>query len=176
MHLCAHLSCKEKIKLCQTGIHHLSAKAPVVLSPTTANNTNPIYLHLKSGADPADISEFSPYVAVVMAEDDVASEWRSTISRWLVDTGCMYMIAWGKECALWDDIVDWCHMEKYDFGNYPENSFLITCWFSDYTLEEVFEFAKVHVEHPTVELTYTVLLHISNQNDEAIFLKKYADA
>jgi len=140
------------------------------------NKSNPIYLHLKPGAEPADISALSPYAAIVMIEDDVSPEWRSMISRWLVDTGCLYMIAWGKECALWDDVVDWCHLEKYDFGEYPEDGFLITCWFSDYVLEEVFEFAKVHVEHPAVELRQTVLLHISKQNNEVIFLKKYADA
>jgi hypothetical protein len=136
----------------------------------------PIYLHLKPGADSSDISACSPYVAIVMIEDDVTPEWRATISRWLVDTGCLYMIAWGKECALWDDVVDWCQLEKYDFGDYPEDSFLPTCWFEDYTLEEVFEFAKVHVAHPTVELRHTVLLHISAcRNDDAI-LRAYADA
>lgn len=137
---------------------------------------SPVYIHLVPGTDPAEISALSPYTAIVMVEAEVTAQWRSTISRWLVDTGCLYMIAWGKECALWDDVVDWCHMEKYDFGDYPEDSFLITVWFTDWTLEGVFEFAKVHVEHPTVELRHTVLLHISATPDDETILKKYADA
>ncbi|PXX38510.1 DUF7684 family protein [Undibacterium pigrum] len=137
---------------------------------------SPVYIHLVPGTDPADISALYPYAAIVMVETDVTPEWRSTISRWLVDTGCLCMIAWGRECALWDDVVDWCHMEKYDFGDYPEDSFLPTSWFENYTLEEVFEFAKMHASHPTVELLHTVLLHISAAPDDETILKKYADA
>lgn len=73
--------------------------APIVQSSAMTNKPNPIYLHLKSGAEPTDISAFSPYVAIVMIEDDVSPEWRSTISRWLVDTGCLYMIALGGRSA-----------------------------------------------------------------------------
>ncbi|MFZ6873372.1 DUF7684 family protein [Undibacterium sp. Di27W] len=137
---------------------------------------NIVYLHLKPDTVPDDISALAPYLAIVVIDAEVTSEWRWEISKWLVHSGCLYMIAWGPECSLWDDAVDWAHMEKFDFGDYPEEDFLPTCWFADYALEEVFEFAKVHVEHPTVELRHTVLLHISAHSNDGAILRAYAEA
>lgn len=156
-------------------MHRFSVAVPICPNSVMTNKPDPIYLHLKPGAEPIDISALSPYLAVIVIEADVTPEWRSMISKWLANSGCLCMLAWGPECSLWDDAVDWANIEQFDYMPIPDDSFILTYWFSDDNVEDVFEFAKFTVKHPTVELMHTVLLHISNQNDEAILLQKYAD-
>ncbi len=55
------------------------------------------YLLLKPNTEPPDISEFKPFRSVVIVEEVVTTRWQIIISDWLVSSGCLYMMAWGKD-------------------------------------------------------------------------------
>jgi hypothetical protein len=86
------------------------------------------------------------------------------------------MMAWGTKCSTWDDSVDIANLEQFDFGEIPDDSFVITTWHADEPLNEVFWFSKNNAFHPTVDLKRTVLLHIAEVDREAELIKSYADA
>jgi hypothetical protein len=52
---------------------------------------------------------------VVVVDAEVSQEWQMLASKWIIDIGCMYMMAWGIDCTSWDDSVDYAHLEKYDY-------------------------------------------------------------
>mgnify|MGYP001548401509 CR=1 FL=1 len=54
------------------------------------------YHQLAPGAEPPSLGEIEPFAAVVIIEEDVTWEWRAKISRWLVDSGCLFMMAWDR--------------------------------------------------------------------------------
>lgn len=56
------------------------------------------YLHLPAGSSPPMLSG-EPYKAVVVVEQDVENDWRNAVSDWLVESGCLYMMAWGRDCS-----------------------------------------------------------------------------
>jgi hypothetical protein len=66
-----------------------------------------------------------PFRAVVVVEEPVSAEWRAVASRWLVDADCLYMMAWGHECSLWDDSVDFANLEVFNFGEVPDRNFVM---------------------------------------------------
>ncbi len=86
------------------------------------------------------------------------------------------MVAWGETSSSWDDSVDLANMKQCEFGEIPNEKFVMTAWFSHDPLKEAFWFAKNNGVHPTIELDRTVLVHISSCSNESELLRKYADA
>lgn len=118
-----------------------------------------IYLQLPNGSQPPNTPFKDVFKAVVIIEQDVSNDWRNQISDWLVESGCKYMMAWGRDCSLWDDAVDWtCVINEVDGGIH---NLVMTTWHERDSLEEVFYFAQHHAIHPDWNLETLVVIHIS---------------
>ena len=135
-----------------------------------------IYLQLKPGLQLPDISDQRPFRAVVVIDEDVNPEWQNLVSSWLVESGCLYMMAWGKNCSTWDDSVDYANGAAFNYGDIPEDHFVLTTWHENDPLMEVFWYAKNTAVHPTVDLPNLLILHISNKNMEKELASEYASA
>ncbi len=133
------------------------------------------YLHLPSGQLPPALAQ-GAYRAVVVIEDSVTDEWRTAVSEWLVLTGCLYMLAWGERCSEWDDSVDYALLSAFDFGEIPDDRFIMTTWHDDEPATEVFWFAEHGAYHPTVDLERTLILHIAPHEREAELLTTFREA
>lgn len=114
-----------------------------------------------------DLGDFPPFRAVVLVREIVSSDWRNQVSDWLVAAGCLYMLAWGRECSLWDDAVDWANISAFDFKPIPPERLVMTTRHEDEPMEEVFLFAKNCAEHPTVPLDVDLILDIASVAREA---------
>jgi hypothetical protein len=119
------------------------------------------YLHLPPGGGLPAL-QGAPFAAIVVIEADVTDLWRWEASRWLVDSGCRYMLAWGKDCGAWDDSVDEANEEAHAYDGIPDEAFVVTTWHDDEDLEEVFWFTKYRAAHPTLALDRAVIVHIAD--------------
>jgi len=137
---------------------------------------SPVYLHLEPGSSPPDVSALTPFRAVVIVDAEVSAEWQSLVSDWLVRSGCLYMMAWGRNCSSWDDSLDNANLEQFQYGEIPEDRFVMTTWHDNQPLGEALWFCKHNASHPTIALHHTVLLHISAHSDKPELLKAYAEA
>ena len=138
-----------------------SSAAYVLVAPETA---------------PPAIAALAPFRAVVIAEQSVTPAWQSLISDWLVQSGCLYMMAWGQNCSSWDDSVDLANLKFFDFGEIPDDQFVMTTWHTDEPLSEVFWFAKHSAFHPTIDLEQTILIHVAATAKEHEFVQAYNEA
>ncbi len=139
--------------------------------------TGPVeYLHLQPGAAPPDMDRRAPYRAVIVVDTDVSAEWRADVSTWLVSTGCLYMCAWGRECSAWDDSVDWANLAEFEFGDIPDDRFVMTTWHARESLADAMFFARSCALHPTVDLEITILIHITDEPDPHRLLDAFAAA
>lgn len=135
----------------------------------------PDYIHLAPDQVPPDRT-VRPFKAVVIVEEPVTTEWRDRVSEWLVRSGCLFMLAWGHECSLWDDSVDYANLNEFDFGDIPDDKFVLTTWHEDEPLSEVLWFAAHGAAHSDVQLDLLVLVHIATAGDKVRMMKAYADA
>ena len=135
-----------------------------------------VYLHVMPGGKLPAIPKGRPFRAVVVADSEVSPDWQAEVSSWLVRSGCLYMVAWGTNCSSWDDSVDEANLEEFEYGEIPEDKFVMTTWHSDDPLREALWFAKNNALHPKVDLSRTVLLHIAPQGREVELLEAYAEA
>lgn len=71
------------------------------------------------------------------------------------------MMAWGRDCSLWDDSVDLANLEEFEHGDIPDDRFVITTWHDAEPLSEVFWFASHTAHHPDVGLEQTLIVDIS---------------
>ena len=129
-----------------------------------------MYLCISNNSRLPNGLSFNRYRCIVIIEQDVAPEWRELVSHWLVKSGCVYMMAWGYECEAWDDSVDEAILIAFDYGEIPEDKFVMTTWHEDETLEDVFFFAK-NAAFARPETSNFLLLHISEQSKEVEFKK-----
>jgi len=124
------------------------------------------YVHLAPEDHLPPSAVTTPAWFVVIVESKVTTTWRDEVSAWMVKSGCLYMMAWGIDCSAWDDSVDLANLKSFEFGDIPDDKFVMTTWHDKETLSEVFWFAKHTAIHPDVELKRTVLLHISSEPRE----------
>ena len=133
----------------------------------------PIYLHLKPGDLPPELNGYSPFKAVLVLECEVDPEWQAQVSDWLVRSSCRYMMAWGRNCRDWDTSVDQANLAQFDYGEIPENEFVMTTWHDKDTVQEVFWYSDRCAFHPSLDLHRTYIMHIAPTAREAEVLKTF---
>jgi hypothetical protein len=136
---------------------------------------DPIYVHLRPDQAPPPLA-VGPFKAVVIIEEPVTAEWRDDVSDWLVESGCLYMMAWGDECSLWDDSVDFANLREFDFGDIPDDRSVMTTWHEREPLAEVLWFAAHAAFHSDVPLDRTILVHVAAHEARARLLTAFHDA
>lgn len=133
------------------------------------------YIQISAEADLPSMTVYKPFRAIVVVEEKVSDEWQAKVSGWLVNSGCLYMMAWGIECSSWDDSVDHANLEIYDYGDIPDDQFVMTTWHENKELKEVVWFSKHCALHDHVNIKNTLIIHISNIDKEKELMDLYHD-
>jgi len=134
------------------------------------------YLRITNEVTLPDINRLKPFKSVVVVESNVSPDRQAEISKWLVGSGCLYMMAWGRECSSWDDSVDLANLEDFSYGEIPDDAFVMTTWHESEPLEEVFWFAKNSAFHPSIELDNTLILHLGENDKSKEFKEQFKNA
>ena len=133
------------------------------------------YLHLSPDQTPPNLIS-GPFRAVIVSEVEVTQNWRNHICEWLLGSGCLYVVAWGVECEVWHDTVDETNLETFDFGDIPDDKFVMTTWHTDEPLSEALWFAGQCASHPDVQLDETLIIHIATEARESGMLETYSES
>lgn len=120
--------------------------------------------------------EQRPFRAVLIAEQSVEQTWRDQVAAWLVESGCLYVVSWGVDCEAWHDSVDWAVLDAFDFGEVPDDRFVMTTWHDKEPLAEALWFAGYCASHPDIDLGETIIVHVAQAERRADFLDAYWDA
>jgi hypothetical protein len=131
------------------------------------------YIWLKSGDAMPRAEMPAPFKAVILIEDDVTPEWRDFVSEWLVHSGCLYAMAWGRECSLWDDSIDHASIMRFADCVVPENQSVMTTWHDAEPMGELMRFARWDAIHQTEDLPTTVFVDIVPAPRERLVMETY---
>jgi len=136
------------------------------------------YFRIAEGEPFPDISFYRPFKAIVVASVATTVDFEILASRWLVDSGCLYMMAWGENCSRWDDMVDWANLEDFDYGEIPDEHFVMTTWHEHEPLKEVMWFAHncATAYMDSLILRDTLIIHVSADTKRDELLALYASA
>lgn len=132
------------------------------------------YVHFSSIQKLRSLHTPKKYKCLLIIETRVSDEEQVEISRWLVESGCLYMMAWGIDCSSWDDSVDLASIEMNGYEESPDAQVIMTTWHDSNTLEEVFEFAK-HAAITDGALDI-IVLHFSDITREKDFATLFESA
>lgn len=133
------------------------------------------YLHLRPEEAPPSLA-CAPFCAVIVTDARADPVWRERITEWLVQSGCLYAVAWGLDCEEWHDSVDAANLRVFDYGDIPADRLVMTTWHSKEPLGEAFWFAGQCAFHPTVELKGTIIVHVSAEPREAEMLQTFGES
>ena len=134
------------------------------------------YLQLPPGSEAPALEHLSPFLAIVLGEEESDELWQAETARWLVASGCRYLLAWGKDCAAWQEMVDDANLEAFDYEDVPEADVVMTTRHEDEEREEVFWFARRRAAHPSHSFKATVILDIASLSRKEEIEAEYADA
>jgi len=134
------------------------------------------YIQIKEQESLPSLGHLSPFKCLVIISEGVSQARQDEISDWLVKSGCVVMCAWGNNCSSWDDSVDYANIELFNFKPIPPESFVLTTWHENESLEETIFFIKHSITHEVHNLENVVFLHISSNNQESKFSALYANA
>ena len=134
------------------------------------------YLHLAPENDLPALEGLTAFKAIVMVEAEVPEMTRWDVSRWLVESGCRYALAWGDQCDAWRESIDDASLEATDYEDVPEDQQLMATAHEDEDLSEVFWFAKHRASHPALELPETLILHIADEPRREEIEAEFRDA
>jgi hypothetical protein len=129
--------------------------------------TIPHYVRIAPGNELPDVQHLAPFKAIIVLEAKYNSDWQNEVSRWLVASGCRYMMAWGPDCSSWDDSVDRADIEARNFEE-DDSKFVMTTWHNDETLESVFWYSQfcANFSYDDVALSKAPILHICESEQE----------
>lgn len=136
------------------------------------------YLHLPPDADLPALAARPPFLAIVLAEDDVAETWLWDAARWLVASGARYVQAWGKDAGAWTEAVDDAALEAVDYEDVPDERRVLGTAHDpeDEDIDEVFWFAKHRAAHPALPLDEAIVVHIAAAPRRDAIEAAWADA
>jgi hypothetical protein len=135
----------------------------------------PRYLHLRPGEAPPRLEGVAPFKAVVVVDSEVTPEWQAQVSDWLARSGCRYMLAWGRKCGDWHTSVDLASLAMFDYGEIPDDDFVMTTEHADESLQETSWFAA-GCAHPSLKLERTYVVHIAPESRPTELLKAFRAA
>lgn len=133
------------------------------------------YIQIQEDSDLPIVSKYAPFKAVVVVEDDVSDAWQKKVSAWIVESGCYYMMAWGKQCSSWDTSIDLANIEQF-VDEIPVDSFVTTTWHDDEPLNEVFWFCKYTAFSDYHDFKNSVVIHVSKTNRCAEYTQQFENA
>jgi hypothetical protein len=119
------------------------------------------YLHLQPDGDLPHLMDKAPFLAILIADEDSSQMWQWEASRWLVESGCRVLLAWGRDADAWGEAVDEAALEAFNYDEMPDDARVVTTTHEDEELDEVFWFARHRAAHPACTLNRTLILHIA---------------
>ena len=134
------------------------------------------YFHLPPGGPLEWATPASPFKCIILIESTVALPWQAELSDFLIASGCRYAMAWGRDCSLWDDSIDYASLLRHDFKEVSEVEHVMTTWHDDESMDEVFQFSAFDARHPVLELTETLIVDITDIERRDEILSRYRKA
>ena len=140
------------------------------------NHTRATYIQLRPEGALPTLEHLAPFMAVVVIDDDSDEMWRWDVARWLVTSGCRFMLAWGKECESWHDAVLEAADEAFDYDDIAPEATVLATFHDDEDLDEVFWFARHRASHPALQFSHVVILHVAELGRPDELVEQFADA
>lgn len=135
----------------------------------------PKYLHLSPDADLPVLEGLRQFKTILVADADVHETMMWDVSRWLIESGCLYALAWGKDCEQWREALEDAALEAVNYEDVPDERRVQVTAHEEDDLEEVFWFARHRASHPA-DLTQTLILHIADSPRREEIEAQYRDA
>lgn len=119
------------------------------------------YLHLLPDGSLPHMMDPAPFLAIVIADEEVSQMWQWEASRWLIEAGCRVLLACGKDAEAWAEAVQEAGQEAFNYEDIPEDRLVVATSHEEEDLEEVFWFARHRAAHPACTLNKTLIVHVA---------------
>ncbi|MBL8656298.1 MAG: hypothetical protein JNJ92_02935 [Altererythrobacter sp.] len=77
---------------------------------------------------------------------------------------------------MWHDAVDWAVLEEFDYGEIPDERFVMISWHDNEPLSEALWFAGQCAFHPDVELKGTLIVHVAQAAGSPVMLSAFEES
>ncbi|KAB8038563.1 DUF7684 family protein [Janthinobacterium aquaticum] len=133
------------------------------------------YLHLTPDQPLPPLEGLTSFKTILVLEAVVEEMVMWETCRTLVASGCLYALAWGKQCESWHEAIDDAFLEATNYEDLDDAKTLVSTAHEDEELGEVFWFARHRAVH-AAELPDTLIVHIADTPRREALEAEYRDA
>ncbi|MDX1513718.1 MAG: hypothetical protein R3174_08235 [Gammaproteobacteria bacterium] len=123
-----------------------------------------------------DISSHGPFKAVMSIEQSVSADRQAEISSWLVEMGCRYVMACGKDSDSWCESIRAANRRTLDVDHLEARDIVMTTSHVREPMRSVFWFAKKVANHPEVAFESFFVIHLAERDRSTEFTAIYEKA
>lgn len=134
------------------------------------------YVQLTAESTLPDVSYLQPFKAVLISEQQPNQDRCRAISEWLVSSGCLYVLAWGKGSIDLYESVQAANQAAHIGEQIPDKHLIIATCHEDEQLADVLWFAKYSALHPCFPLDNVLLVHLARIYRGSELLEQYETA
>ncbi|NYE61532.1 hypothetical protein FHW58_002739 [Duganella sp. 1224] len=133
------------------------------------------YLHLTPSSDLPALEGLRQFKTILVADADVQEPMMWDVSRWLIDSGSLYVLVWGQDSEQWREAIEDAALEAVNYEDVPDERRVLVTAHEDDELDEVFWYARHRAAHPA-DLKHTLILHIADAPRREDLEAAYSDA
>ena len=134
------------------------------------------YFQLGETGDLPAVGQFAPFKAVVAVEQELSQSRREDISKWLVESGGLYVMLTGVDCEAWRQSIRQANLDKVDLDEMQPEQFVMITMHGREKLRGVFWHAKKHARHTHVQIDNILVIHIGDTNRSLEFSALFGKA
>lgn len=132
------------------------------------------YIWLNDMSELPDIGQFSPFKVLLSVDEAVSEMRRQEISGWLVNMGAMHVTIRGEDCIEWKDAIRQANLALVSLDDMQPEQFVMITTHPYENLRSVFKQISKHARHTHVDLNFTVIAHLAEQDSETEYLSIFS--
>lgn len=121
-----------------------------------------------------DLSQYAPFKSLLSVDMPVNLERQEQISGWLINAGAMHVTIRGENCLSWKDSLRQANLDQVSIDDMQPEQFVMITTHAFEGLRSVFKQLKKHARHTHVDLNFTVIVHLAEENADVEYLSIFS--
>ncbi len=100
-----------------------------------------------------------------VVDESITDAERAKLSEEIISAKCRYAVCWGHECSDWDTSIDFAHLETDANFSPPVETFVMTTWHDDESIEDTLDFLWMNTFFDDYESSNFAILILGDTPD-----------
>lgn len=132
------------------------------------------YFWLNPLSELPDLGRYAPFKVLLSLDMALSPERQKQVSDWLVENGAMHVSVRGEDCLSWKESIRKANLDRVDIDDMKPEQFVMITTHANEGLRSLFKHLKRFARHTHVDLNFTLIVHLAEENAEMKYLSIFS--